>query len=280
MSIKLTSELNKQIRTHKRFLESYDLFNYGFKWKGEMFYYVTYSLLGRVKGMAVLYDGSPIENEGIIEAFSNIYNFNRIINVARDQLFPDMKKPVDVLEQLKNLLIDVKGASDVETDEINEEVETVVQTLDEVIGFPWKLNDILVEMKSIEKDVLDRGYLLSEEVDRMMELNISHNQIMYEQGRKQLSITDHVARIRDHLENEPYQNFDKYLKDLLNLYLEKKTVNQLRISQQSFEIVIGGKSVPYSAGERGMKELEENIRAEVKQIIDKDMKEKLRNKKH
>ena len=283
MAIVDNPKISEEIKKKKKLLETYELFTYGFKYHNKIFYYVRFTRFGKETGKLVICEEPNPSNEEIIKACKSIFNFNRVINVARDQLYPDMKKPVDVLEDLRSMISDVMNIKNLMNKELQSELMVIEGVLAEVTQFPDKLSDILSEMKSIEKTVLDRGYVLTEDVVRMMDLNISHNQIMYGQGRKQLSIMDNIKNVKKELngnlpelskdEKEKVDMLVKYLK----LYTEERITKDLKNSQDSFEIDGNGNPLHFQEGPEGLEELSKSIRDEVDQLLQKEVEQDLRN---
>jgi hypothetical protein len=279
MNIK-TTELNIDIKKYKKLFENYEMFTYSFKNYGKYFYYVSYFRFNKCTGIAILHDGKEVEKEEIYLAFKMMNNFNRIICDTRDQLVPDIKRPISVFQELKSLLHEAMVSAGHFLSEVKEDIILLEKMADLMISFPDELRLIFKELQAIEKEVLDRGYLLEENVNRAQELNFLHCEIMYNQGREQLKGTKYAQRIINQLKLVEINDLNKKIKILmkhLQLFSSEQAVSEIMASQATFEKDEHGNKITFKPGEEGLEEYKQMFYKRVDHILENHIKNYLRN---
>ncbi|MET3730255.1 hypothetical protein ABID52_003896 [Fictibacillus halophilus] len=268
---------------YKKLLETYELYPYSYLINNKYFYFVSFQRFNKSTGMVIIADSKNYTDQEIISAFKMIYNFNRIMREALDQMIPDIKKPVSVLQEMQILLTEVESMTGSTLKKSENEVKNLNFMINEVVGFPDKLVEILKEMKAIEKTVLDRKYLLSDDVDRMMELNFLHCKIMYSQGREQLKgIEDAqviVRRLKEQIDDfsDSQKKKIKQLIYYLEVFSEERAIRDLNKSQATFEKDEFGNKITIAPGEAGMEEYKQIHYKAVDNILEDHIKNHLRN---
>jgi hypothetical protein len=274
-------DLHKKAKSYKKILETYDIYPYSYRdEKDTDYFYVSYKRFNKVNGAVILTNDNSQKKHEIIEAFKMIYNFNRTMAEALDQMIPDIKKPVSVLQEIKILLSEAESEFlSVFDNDMESVINDFYKLLDHVIRFPEELVIILKEMQAIEKDVLNRKYLLKENVNRMMELNAKHYQIMYDQGRSQLKAIEKARILLEEIKlldmSEKINN--KQLIVHLNIFSADRAIKDVKKSQATFEIDEYGNKVTFSSGKVGLEEYKEIFYRRVDYIFEKNIKKKLRN---
>jgi hypothetical protein len=277
------SQLIEKAKKYKRLLETYELYPYSFFNGDKYFHFVSFQRFNKSTGMVILSDLENVTDQEIVTAFKMIYNFNRIMREALGQMIPDIKKPVTVLQEMKVLLGEVESITGFPLDSKPTDVAKLYSMIDEVVSFPDKLIKILKEMQAIEKTVLDRKYLLKEDVDRMMELNFLHCKIMYSQGREQLNGIKNarviIGHLKDQLNNisESDKQKVKQLIYYLEIFSEERAIKDLNNSQATFEKDEHGNKITIAPGEKGMEEYKEIHYRAVDHILENHIKNHLRN---
>ncbi|MGM0807387.1 MAG: hypothetical protein ACQET8_22025 [Bacillota bacterium] len=283
MNVINESKLIEDAKKYKKFLETYEIYPYSYYNNGKNFYYVSYQRFNKSNGMVILSESENVTDQYIVSAFKMMYNFNRIMREALDQMIPDIKKPVSVLQEIKLLLFEVESINDVNFSNLSKDFQNLHFVIDEVVSFPDKLIKILKEMQAIEKKVLNRKHLLSVDVDRMLELNISHYQIMYSQGRAQLRGLGSAIVIIKYLKeqlgqvSQPDKQKIRQLIKYLEIFSEDRAVRDLTNSQSTFEKDEHGNKVFFSPDEKGLDEYKEMFYKRVDHILDNHIKNYLRN---
>lgn len=283
MNVINESKLIEDAKKYKKFLETYEIYPYSYYNNGKNFYYVSYQRFNKSNGMVILSESENVTDQDIVSAFKMMYNFNRIMREALDQMIPDIKKPVSVLQEIKLLLFEVESINDVNFSNLSKDFVNLHFVIDEVVIFPDKLIKILKEMQAIEKKVLNRKHLLSVDVDRMLELNISHYQIMYSQGRAQLRGSGSAIVIIKYLKeqlgqvSQPDKQKIRQLLKYLEIFSEDRAVRDLTNSQSTFEKDEHGNKVFFSPDEKGLDEYKEMFYKRVDHILDNHIKNYLRN---
>lgn len=275
-----TSGLNNDIRNYKKLFENYEMFTYSFKNHDNYFYYVSYFRFNKCTGIAILHDEKEVEKEEIYLAFKMMNNFNRIICDTRDQLVPDIKRPISVFQELKSLLQGAMISEGHFLSEVKEDITLLEKMADLMISFPYELRLIFKEIQAIEKEVLDRGYLLEENVNRAQELNFQHCKIMYNQGREQLKGIKYAQSIIKQLKSVDKDHLNKDIKLLmkhLQLFSSEQAISEIMASQSSFEKDEYGNKITFSSGEKGLEEYKGMFYKRVDHILENHIKDYLRN---
>ncbi|MBD7966287.1 hypothetical protein [Fictibacillus norfolkensis] len=281
MNVINESKLIEGAKKYKKFIEKFEIYPYSCYNNGKKFYYVSYQRFNKSNGMVILSESENVTDQDIVSAFKMMYNFNQIMREALDQMIPDIKKPVSVLQEMKVLLEEVESTTGLELK--GNEIKNLYYMIDQVVSFPDKLIRILKEMQAIEKVVLDRKYLLREDVDRMMELNFLHCKIMYTQGREQLKAIEDARVIIGYLKgqlSDGTKDVNKKVKQLifyLETFSEERAIRDLNRSQASFEKDEYGNKIMIGPGEEGMQEYKRIHYRAVDHILDNHIKNYLRN---
>ena len=283
MAIAYNAQMEKEIKRYKRFMETENRFSYRYLHNGEFYFNVVYLRFNKAVGSIVLPAGPSASREDLIRADWAFFQFNRVITEARDQLLPDLKRPIYLLVDTKRDLTQAKGRPVFSLDPLSQQLETVFHAFDLGISAIPKLETIYESMQALEKRVLDRGYLTDDDVNAMGDLNISHYRTMYHQGRELIAalpalkaILDQITPLKGQLSGE-----DERLRHRLHTNLEALTredsVSRLLKSNASFERDAEGRPVQMKPGEEGLLQYEENLRKKIEVIYQTKIMGNLRN---
>ncbi|MED1865898.1 hypothetical protein P4V41_20830 [Fictibacillus nanhaiensis] len=273
------NNIKSKANEYKKIFENIDIYPYCYCEANTSYYYVSYKRFNKISGVAILTEKNNSTKHEVINAFKMIYTFNRIMSEAIDQMVPDIRKPVSVLQEIKILITEAENRLFKVFEKIKSETNELKTILDEIIDFPEKLIIILKEMQAIEKSVLDSKCLLKENVERMMELNIKHYQIMYSQGRAQLEGIKKARIILEELAqvNESERKEINQLLSHLKLFSAERAVIDVNKSQSTFEKDEYGNKITLSQGEKGLEEYKEMFYKRANHIFENNIKHNLRN---
>ncbi len=272
-----------EIKHYTKILESKQLFSYSYKKEQTFFYYVVFSRLGKPTGSLILTSNPYATKEERLHAGRAFFHFNRVIGEAADQLVPDIRRPLDLFENTRQLLRKAQWKSAFDLDPLNDAIYHFYDVMDSIFADKEKLKAILLSVQESENRVLNRGYLLDEDVERMLELNVLHYRIMYRQGRMLIGALPHMLSIKRHLEqledvlDAEEQALRKTLHACLDAMTVKRSVKVLKKSNASFEKNYDGQLLLKAEGAEGLKHYKEKARNELESIYLQAAKRDIRN---
>ncbi|GIP41192.1 hypothetical protein J31TS4_44720 [Paenibacillus sp. J31TS4] len=267
MTGKLAPALTEQIKKHRKFLEKEEVFPYAYQNGDTLYYYVVFTRFGKGTGSVILSDGTaPPTREEQLRAGWAFFHFNRVLIEAGNQLVKDIARPVDLLETVRTQLRKAQWNEAFRLDKFASDLSGVYEALDTGVGTIDELNDIFLSMQALEKRVLDRGTLLDEDVQQMVEWNIAHYRKMYHQGRLLLRELPAFARLKAHIGSlkGSLKGEEEQLRQSVFTGLDALTVNAnvqvLKDSNASFENDEKGNPVAMKEGEAGLDQHDEYLR--------------------
>ncbi len=266
--VKESPKIKRQIKNHKKFFETYELYTYSYRQEGKEYCFVQYFLFGKPTEFLILtIDGDLPSRQVAEEVSTNVIYYNSVTRNAG--VMADFKdKEIWMFKEVSNGLNALYDHLKDDFHLIERDYQKYLDLTEVVHRSKSKLDSYWDKMRDLDVDVQSRRqFLTAEDAEKMLDLSCSFDEALYERGLWILeslpSIKNIIGFLEEHKNKIPDymdETYDKTL-SLLKDNSHPAVIDNLKQSQASFETDIHNNPVTFPNNEIGLQEMRKNILA-------------------
>ncbi len=285
INTKPTTRHIESIKSYKKFLEKWDMWDYAY-YDGSEYYFLNQYLTkiqGSISGYLILdRKGEVIPFRKAKEILISLVNFNTLMSQAISDILPQMKKNMSPFQERVKLLIKHRDLfSTFSSAETVESVDRIINETNISLEIPQVLNDIFYTLSDYQIETKDKkGYFDQEFLEKVRRTFNGYRVTMYNYGMRERSLIKDYDIVVNSL-NDLYGKIPaKELRDIKHLLVTAKQSNlgALEKSMIEFEQDEEGNKVMIDQS-RIEESLEEKFDKEGVKYFEEKMIVKLRNPK-